>query len=166
MQRTAQNEAHPAPARHGGRAARERREPVKLGVLNDHLGYFVRRLQIWVFQDFMRALARVDIRPAQYSVLVVVEANPGLSQSDIAEFLGIERARLVRLLDRLEKRGLTERRASPRDRRSHALYLTRDGQRALKKIKLRAAEHEAQLAAKLGPEKRKLLIEMLREFSD
>jgi DNA-binding MarR family transcriptional regulator len=139
MQRTAHDEAHPAPAGNGARAARERRDPVKLGVLNDHLGYFVRRLQIWVFQDFMRALARVDIRPAQYSVLVVVEANPGLSQSDIAEFLGIERARLVRLLDRLEKRGLTERRASPRDRRSHALYLTREGQRALTKIKSRAA---------------------------
>jgi DNA-binding MarR family transcriptional regulator len=164
MQRTAPNEGHPAPARNGVRAARERREPVKLGVLNDHLGYFVRRLQIWVFQDFMRALARVDIRPAQYSVLVVVEANPGLSQSDIAEFLGIERARLVRLLDRLEKRGLTERRASPRDRRSHALYLTRDGLRALKKIKSRAAEHEAQLAAKLGPEKRRMLIDLLRDF--
>jgi DNA-binding MarR family transcriptional regulator len=132
MERSAHGERHPAPHRNGGRAARERREPIKLGVLNDHLGYFVRRLQIWVFQDFMRALARVDIRPAQYSVLVVVEANPGLSQSDIAEFLGIERARLVHLLDRLEKRGLTERRASPRDRRSHALYLTREGQRALK----------------------------------
>ena len=107
MERSAPNERHPALPRNGGRTARERREPIKLGVLNDHLGYFIRRLQIWVFQDFMRALARVDIRPAQYSVLVVVDANPGLSQSDIAEFLGIERARLVHLLDRLEKRGLT-----------------------------------------------------------
>jgi DNA-binding MarR family transcriptional regulator len=114
----------------------------------------------------MRALASVDVRPAQYSVLSVVEANPGQSQSDVAEFLGIERARFVRLLDRLEKRGLIERRSSPNDRRSHALHLTREGQRALKRIKLLAAEHEAQLAAKLGPEKRKILIEMLREFSD
>jgi DNA-binding MarR family transcriptional regulator len=166
MERSAQGERHPAPHRNGGKATRERRDPIKLGVLNDHLGYFVRRLQIWVFQDFMRALARLDIRPAQYSVLVIVEANPGLSQSDIAEFLGIERARLVHLLDRLEKRGLTERRASPKDRRSHALYLTREGQRALKKIKSLAAGHEADLATKLGPEKRKLLIETLREFTD
>ena len=163
MERTAHQERHPAPEPKGGRV---RREPLKLGVLNDHLGYFIRRLQIWVFQDFMRALAQVDIRPAQYSVLVIIDANPGLSQSDIAEFLGIERARLVHLLDRLERRGLTERRASPKDRRSHALYLTREGQRALKKIKSLAAVHETQLAAKLGPERRKILIEMLREFSD
>jgi DNA-binding MarR family transcriptional regulator len=145
--------------------ARTQRRPLDLGVLNNHLGYFVRRLQVWVFQDFMRALASVDVRPAQYSVLAVVEANPGQSQSDVAEFLGIERARFVRLLDRLERRELVERRPSPSDRRSHALYLTREGQRALKQIKSLAAEHEAQLAARLGPEKRKLLIEALRDFS-
>ena len=40
------------------------------------------------------------------------------------------------------------------------------GRRALKKIKSLAAEHEAELAAKLGPAKRQLLIETLREFSD
>jgi DNA-binding MarR family transcriptional regulator len=147
----------------GERAARPRR-PLDLGVLNNHLGYFIRRIQIWVFQDFMRTLASVDVRPAQYSVLAVVEANPGLSQSDAAEFLGIERARFVRLLDRLEKRGFVERRPSPTDRRSHALHLTREGQRALKRIKALAAEHEAHFAAKLGPEKRKLLIDLLRDF--
>ncbi|MEX2127653.1 MAG: MarR family transcriptional regulator [Xanthobacteraceae bacterium] len=164
----AQREAHqdPAPtaARRAERPARLRRKALELGVLNSHLGYFVRRLQVWVFQDFMRALASVDVRPAQYSVLVVIEANPGLPQSDIAEFLGIERARLARMLDRLEKRGFTERRSSPKDRRSHALYLTREGQKTLKRIKALAAAHEAQLAAKLGPEKRKLLIDLLRDF--
>ena len=54
----------------------------------------------------MRALAAHDIRPAQFSVLVVIEADPGLSQADLADTLGIERARLVRLLD-----GLGEARA-------------------------------------------------------
>jgi DNA-binding MarR family transcriptional regulator len=141
------------------------REPLSLGVLDEHLGYFLRRIQVWVFQDFLRTLASQDIRPAQYSVLAVVEANPGLSQSDLADFLGIERARLARMLDRLEKRQLAERRLSPRDRRSHALYLTRDGQKTLKRIKALAAQHEAQLAEKLGPDKRRLMIELLRDFA-
>lgn len=140
------------------------REPLKLGVLEDHLGYFLRRVQVWVFQDFLQTLARLKIRPAQYSVLAVIEANPGLSQSDVADFLGIERARLARMLDRLEKRGFAERRASPRDRRSHALFLTRDGQRALKQIKALAAQHETNLAAKIGPENRQVMIELLRGF--
>jgi len=133
-------------------------------VLDGHLGYFLRRVQVWVFQDFLRTLSRLDVRPAQYSVLAVIEANPGLSQSDLADFLGIERARLVRMLDRLEKRGLAKRKASPRDRRSHALYLTREGQKALKRIKALAAQHEAHLSEKLGAENRKVMIELLRDF--
>jgi DNA-binding MarR family transcriptional regulator len=145
--------------------ARGKRRDLQIGILDGHLGYFVRRLQVWIFQDFVRSLASFDIRPAQYSVLVVIEANPGLSQADLAERLGIERARLVRLLDALEKRGLIRRRSSPLDRRSHALFLTREGERNLKRMKLLAAEHEANLARRLGPEKRQAVLAALRDFS-
>lgn len=134
------------------------------GVLNGHLGYFMRRAQVWVFQDFIRTLAPVDIRPAQYSVLVVIGANPGLSQSDISDILAIERARLVRMLDRLDRRGLTLRLPSDRDRRSHALHLTREGQKLLKQAKMLAAQHEAKLAELFGPANRQIMIEILREF--
>ncbi|MGZ3289162.1 MAG: MarR family winged helix-turn-helix transcriptional regulator, partial [Xanthobacteraceae bacterium] len=137
---------------------------IEIGVLSEHLGYFIRRLQVWVFQDFIRTLAPVDIRPAQYSVLVVIAANPGLSQSDLADRLGIERARLVRVLDKLEKRGLTRRLASPSDRRSHALRLTPAGQKTLKRAAMLAAMHEAKLIEKLGPEQRKSMLTLLRRF--
>src|SRR5689334_4517251 len=115
----------------GGKTSSEQRggdKPLSLGVLDGHLGYFLRRIQVWVFQDFIRTLDSIELRPAQYSVLAVIGANRGLSQADVAQLLGIERARLVRLLDRLEKRGLTQRLASPVDRRSHALQLTVAGQ--------------------------------------
>jgi DNA-binding MarR family transcriptional regulator len=141
------------------------RQSLDIGVLNDHLGYFIRRLQVWVFQDFIRTLASIDIRPAQYSVLVVIAGNPGLSQSDLAASLGIERARLVRLLDKLEKRGLTQRLASRTDRRSNALRLTGDGQRLLKRAKVLAAAHEARLVERLGAEARRLLIDTLKATS-
>ncbi|MGA7971327.1 MAG: MarR family transcriptional regulator, partial [Pseudolabrys sp.] len=74
---------------------------IDLGLLNGRLGYFVRRAQVWIFQDFIRRLASIDISPAQFSVLVVADANRGLSQAELAATLGIERARLVRLLHRL-----------------------------------------------------------------
>jgi DNA-binding MarR family transcriptional regulator len=138
---------------------------IDLGVLDDHLGYFLRRAQVSVFQDFIRTLEAIDIRPAQYSVLVVIGANRGLSQSDVAHLLGIERARLVRLLDRLEKRGLTQRLASPSDRRSHSLQLTSNGQKVLKRAKALAGLHEARLIERLGPAHHKLMIETLRDFA-
>lgn len=148
----------------GGRAARETRRSVDLGMLHDRLGYFVRRLQVWIFQDFMRTLQSVQIRPAQYSVLALIDANSGLSQSDVADALGIERARLVRLLDELERRGLTARLPSTTDRRSHALFLTADGRKTLERIELLVARHEANVAERLGPAQRKLLLKVLKDF--
>jgi DNA-binding MarR family transcriptional regulator len=150
------------PARSG--QLRKAGKNLDLGALNGHLGYFIRRLQVWVFQDFIRTLAPIDIRPAQYSVLVVIAANPGLSQSDLADTLGIERARLVRLLDKLEKRGLTRRLNSRIDRRSHALRLTPAGRKTLQRAKALAALHEARLVERLGTDARRSMIEVMRSF--
>jgi len=163
---TERNSSEPSSSDEAPVAASRRthKKQIELGVLDEHLGYFVRRLQVWIFQDFERALARYAIRPAQYSVLVVIEANPGLSQADLADALGIQRTRLVLLLDDLEKRGLTRRLRLPSDRRYHALALTRDGQKKLKRIKSLAAIHEARVEEVLGPGKRNVLIPILREF--
>src|SRR5215831_3804856 len=119
-------------AKKGRAAAAER---LALGQLDNHLGYFVRRLQIWIFQDFIRTLAPMKVRPAQYSVLLIVEANPGRSQAAIAQALGIERARLARMLHELERRQWVARRANGDDARSHSLYLTAEGEKALAKVK-------------------------------
>jgi DNA-binding MarR family transcriptional regulator len=135
-----------------------------LGDLYERLGYFARRLQVWVFQDFIRRLSPIDISPAQFSVLVVIGGNAGLSQAQLAATLGIERARLVRLLNRLEARGLTQRLPSSADGRRHALRLTREGHKVLAQARTLAAEHEAALKQKLGAERYRRLLETLREF--
>jgi len=149
------------------RAASTRRSPrpaIALDVLNDHLGYFARRFQMWIFQDFIRTLAEIDISPAQFSVLVVISANPGLSQAELAVMLGIERARLVRLLHRLQGGGLIERLQSSGDGRRHALQLTPRGRTLLAQAKTLAARHERKLTEKLGAERRKVLLDVLRNF--
>ncbi|HWK94432.1 MAG TPA: MarR family transcriptional regulator [Pseudolabrys sp.] len=133
-----------------------------IGALNGHLGYFIRRLQIWVFQDFIRTLAEIEISPAQFSVLAVIHANEGLSQIELGNTLGIERARLVRLLNRLERRGLLERLPSNGDGRRHALRLTPQGRTTFKQARALAERHEAGLLAKLGDERYRALMDALR----
>jgi DNA-binding MarR family transcriptional regulator len=91
-------------------------------------------------------------------------ANRGPSQAEVAETLGIERARLVRMLDHLEKRGLTQRLPSAADRRSHALHLTPSGQKLLKRAKALAATHEVRLQGRLGAAHHKLLLDELHGF--
>jgi DNA-binding MarR family transcriptional regulator len=138
---------------------------IGLDALLGHAGYAVRRFQIWIFQDFIRTLAAADIRPTQYSVLTVIGANPGLSQMAVAQRLGIERARLVHLLDSLEDRKLVKRVRSKTDRRSHALHLTARGETSLRQFKLLAAEHERHVAQKIGKENREQLLRILSGFT-
>jgi DNA-binding MarR family transcriptional regulator len=138
---------------------------IGLDGLLGHAGYAVRRFQIWIFQDFVRTLAAVDIKPTQYSVLTVIGANPGLSQMAVAQRLGIERARLVHLLDSLEDRKLVRRVRSRTDRRSHALHLSARGEASLRQFKLLAAEHERHVAEKIGKENREQLLRILSSFT-
>lgn len=140
-------------------------DEISLDGLVGHAGYAVRRFQIWIFQDFIRTLAAVDIKPTQYSVLTVIGANPGLSQMAVAQRLGIERARLVHLLDSLENRKLVRRVRSRTDRRSHALHLTARGEASLRQFKLLAAEHERHVAEKIGKENREQLLRILSSFT-
>jgi DNA-binding MarR family transcriptional regulator len=138
---------------------------IGLDALAGHAGYAVRRFQIWIFQDFIRTLGAVDIRPTQYSVMTVIGANPGLSQMAVAKRLGIERARLVHLLDSLEQRDLVSRVKSATDRRSHALHLTARGRTALAQFKRLAAEHERHVVEKIGKENREKLLQILSDFT-
>ena len=154
------------------RVQRNGREPrvlsspdVDLGGLTDHLGYFIRRAQLWIFQDFIAALASMDIRPAQYSVMTVIGANPGLSQMSLAHALNIERARVVHLIDALEARRFVTRQVARHDRRSHALHLTAEGHRALARIKELAAQHEKRLAEKVGAANHKMLLRLFSVFA-
>lgn len=138
---------------------------IVLDGLAGHAGYAVRRFQLWIFQDFIKTLAAADIRPTQYSVMTVIGANPGLSQMAVAKRLGIERARLVHLLDSLERRRFVSRTASATDRRSHALHLTARGRTALGQFKRLAAEHERHVADKIGKENRARLLDILTSFT-
>jgi DNA-binding MarR family transcriptional regulator len=154
-----------ARAANGGADGGDPNDDIGLDALVGHAGYAVRRFQLWIFQDFIKTLATVDIRPTQYSVMTVIGANPGLSQMAVAKRLGIERARLVHLLDSLEERDFVSRIPSAIDRRSHALHLTARGKTALAQFKRLAAEHERHVAEKIGKEKREQLLHILASFT-
>ena len=64
------------------------------------------------------------ISRAQWGVLVRLDRSEGLKQSELAEILDLQPISLTRLLDRLAKNGLIERRPDPNDRRANRLFLT------------------------------------------
>jgi DNA-binding MarR family transcriptional regulator len=135
-----------------------------IGLLPDLLGYHLRLAHIAVFQNFGRTVGAVDITAPQLGTLLLVEANPGVSQSAVAEALRFDRSTLVQIVDRLEARGLVKRETSARDRRSHALTLTAAGARLLVTLKELLRVHEAEIAASLSDAQRATLIALLERL--
>lgn len=142
-------------------------EALQLGELSEQLGYVLKRAQLKVFENFLRCMASLQLTPAQFSVLLLVEKNPGRNQTEIASTLGILRPNFVALLDNLESRDLCARIRSTNDRRSHILVLTDKGKAVLTRAKkLVATKHEARLNDLLGQANREALIEMLSKIAN
>src|ERR1700743_2688611 len=139
---------------------------LQLGELSELLGYSLKRAQLNIFEDFLRCVAPLQLTPAQFSVLLLLEKNPGRNQTEIANTLGILRPNFVAMLDGLESRDLCTRMRSANDRRSHVLMLTDKGRNMLARAKrLVATKHEAALHELLGPANRAALLSMLTRIA-
>src|SRR5689334_17595081 len=139
---------------------------LQLGELSELLGYVLKRAQLKVFEDFLRCVESLQLTPAQFSVLMLLEKNPGRNQTEIANTLGILRPNFVSMLDGLESRDLCTRMRSTNDRRSHILVLTDKGRAVLARAKkLVASRHEARLNELLGPANRAALLGMLSKIA-
>src|SRR5471032_2234431 len=139
---------------------------LQMGELSELLGYCLKRAQLKVFEDFLRCVSTLQLTPAQFSVLLLLDKNPGRNQTEIANTLGILRPNFVTMLDGLESRELCMRMRSANDRRSHILVLTDKGRAVLARAKkLVAAKHEARLNELLGPANRAALLDMLAKIA-
>jgi DNA-binding MarR family transcriptional regulator len=75
------------------------------------------------------------ITPVQGGMMVVLGANPGLTQTALARMMNVEGPTLMQAVDRLEQQDYVRRVRRPGDRRSYSLELTRRGEEALAAIK-------------------------------
>jgi MarR family transcriptional regulator, transcriptional regulator for hemolysin len=75
-----------------------------------------------------------DMTRAQWGILIWLERQPGISQKELSELLEVEPITVARLIDRLEARGMVERRPDPRDRRIWRLHLRPDALPVLREI--------------------------------
>jgi DNA-binding MarR family transcriptional regulator len=114
---------------------------------------------------FGERLEQIGLKPAHAGILRVIRQADGLSQQALGERLGMFPSRLVAVLDELEQYGLVERRDSPTDRRSYALYLTEAGRQALEQVGRVAREHQTALCAALDESERAQLAGFLRRIA-
>ena len=148
-----------AAGRAGGRSA-----AIYMGLLPQLIGYNLRFAHVAVFQHFSEKLGVYGISAPQFGTMLLIDANPGVSQSSVAEALRFDRSTLVQIIDRLENRDLVVRAVAAHDRRSHALKLTEQGTALLATLKSLAREHEDEIARALEDGERETLIRLLERI--
>ena len=116
--------------------------------------------------QFAQRLGPLGLTPPHAGMLRAIERNVGINQKALSNLLGLLPSRMVVLLDELQEHGLLERRVSPDDRRTHALYLTRQGSKALEGIGRVAREHDEALCAGLSNEERRTLGDLLGRLAE
>jgi DNA-binding MarR family transcriptional regulator len=145
--RTARSSATPARARRArgnGRLA-----DIDYGTLDAYLGYALKRAQLVAFEAFANATAGCGITPPRFTALVILEANPGISQTLLGEVLGTARSGAMMLTNWLVARGLAERRHRPEDARAWGLYLTRRGRALVGPLSRRVLARDRRFGARL-----------------
>ena len=135
---------------------------LKPGPLPDLLGYRLRLAQQAVFRDFARNVS--DLPPGRVGLLLLVDANPGVTQSRLAHAVGLDRSTLVGVLHGLEARNLIERRRG-QDRRTNGLWLTRAGRELMVAVKQRIRLHERRVASRLSAAERAQLLALLEKLA-
>ena len=129
------------------------------------LGFLLSQVGSHSSARFAERLEPHGFKPAHVGVLGVIREADGLSQQALGERLGMFASRMVGILDELEGRGLVERRNSPSDRRSYALYLTDAGRAALERIGRLSREHQGEIFASLNDTEKAQMADFLRRIA-
>lgn len=147
-------------ARAGTPPFNARIEGINYDILEELIGYAVRRAQLSIYEDFAASVGAEGLTPQRFSSLVIIGSNPGISQTRLAEVMGIARSGVVSIIDSFEESGLLARQDSG-DRRSYNLHLTREGERQLKKYKNAVRQHDERIAQQLSEDERQQLRALL-----
>ena len=139
--------------------------PLNTKDLEDLLGFQLRRAQIKLFQHFKASMTDLTVTPGQAGVLILIESNAGISQAALARALEIERATLGETITDLEQKHWVERRKSLSDGRSHALYLSKHGEKLMKTLHATINSHEKKVSANLNKNEYREFIRLLVKFN-
>jgi DNA-binding MarR family transcriptional regulator len=113
-----------------------------------------------------RDLAPVGITPREYSVLAVLAAHSPLSQTQVAEVLGLDRTTILKLGASLERKGLVVRERDAKDARAYAVALTPAGDRLRTQAFELLLACEAQFLTPLSQDERTQLHDLLARLTD
>ncbi len=137
-----------------------------IGELDSILGFHIRLAHGAVYRHFTDSFSDLGLTQKQVSVLWLIDDHPDISQAEIGRRLQIDRATIMAIINRLQKRGYGERGKSASDKRRQTLHLTPEGHEARIGAQQCILGHERWLKSRFSDGEIAMLIEMLRRIHE
>ncbi len=129
-------------------------------------GHLARRVQQIAVALFVEEIGDVGLTPVQYSSLQTVCNAPGIDQKTLATTIGYDTSTIGGVVDRLEARGLVERRIAPDDRRARRVSPTDAGREAVRAAVPRMLRAQERLLEALAPAERTEFMRLMQVVID
>lgn len=129
--------------------------------LTGSLGYTLRLTHVRLYTLFFEMIGDLGLTPARVTALSLIATAEDMNQARLARALDIAGPSALKIVDALEDAGLICRLDVQGDRRRYALALTATGRAKLEQLRLRMAEYEERIAARLSAAEREQLIALL-----
>ena len=126
-------------------------------------GHLFRRLHQLAVAQFAAKMEDIGLTPIQWAALVTTLQRPGLDQSSLSREIFIDTSTVNGVVDRLEARGLIQRRPSLDDRRLRLLYITEQGQLVLEEATAQVLDTQGWLLAPLSPKEQAQFMALMRK---
>lgn len=131
--------------------------------VDSYLAYLLARTSQLVSQEFQQELAARQVPTMHWRVLVTLNDGP-MHLTDLAKIVLEKQPTMSKVIDRMEKLGLVERRTGLADRRSTLVSITAEGRRVVRPLVPLARRHEQEVLAPLGEDNAQVLVAVLRKL--
>jgi DNA-binding MarR family transcriptional regulator len=140
--------------------------PITMDAVYTAPGYLFRRMQQIAVSIFVEECRAFDLTPVQYAALIAIHTHPGIDATRLSAVIAFDRSTLGNVIERLETKGLIERKSDSRDKRIKLLTITRQGASLLRDIMPSVDRAQARMLQPLKPSDRKTLLALLTQLVD
>jgi DNA-binding MarR family transcriptional regulator len=136
-----------------------------VGKLEDHLGFWLRRLSNFVSHSFAEKLSREDVTVAQWVVLRTLYESDNMTLNQLADLVGLDKSSVSRMVERLVHRDLVNR-SEGNDRRSLGLSLTPAARKLVPKLAKLADQNDESFFNFLSARQRREFLTTIKHLLD
>jgi DNA-binding MarR family transcriptional regulator len=144
----------------------DKQVPITMDAVYTAPGYLFRRMQQIAVAIFVEECKAFDLTPVQYASLIAIHTHPGIDATRLSAVIAFDRSTLGNVIERLQAKGLIERKPAREDRRVRLLYLTRQGTALLRDIMPSVDKAQTRMLQPLKPADRKTLLALLTQLVD